>query len=179
MNKTQKDTLKADLKDKFSRAKIAIFADYKGLSANQADALRRVLRAEQTTVKVLKNNIARKVMDEGNFGADAKAIADSTVGPTLVAFGFGDASATAKVIAKFAKENDALKLKDSLFENKKISAKEIEAIASLPSREVLLSMLLSTLNGPARNFVSVLAAVPRGLVTVLDAVGKKKSEGQQ
>lgn len=177
MNKTQKDTLKADLKDKFTKAKVAIFADYKGLSANQADSLRRVLRAEKATVKVLKNNIARKVAEEG-FSADTKAICDATVGPTLVAFGFGDPAATAKAIHKFAKENEALKLKDSLLEAKRISPAEIEALATLPSREVLLSMLLSALNGPARGFVSVLAAVPRGFVTVLDAVAKKK-EGQQ
>lgn len=175
MNKEQKTNLKADLKDKFSRAKVAIFADYKGLSANQADSLRRILRAEDTQVKVLKNNIARKVMDEAGFSADAKSIADATVGPTLVAFGFRDPAATAKVIHKFAKENEALKLKDSLLEDRKISAAEIEALASLPSREVLLSMLLSALNGPARGFVSVLAAVPRSLVTVLSAIEKKKA----
>ena len=82
----------------------------------------------------------------------------------------------AKAIFDFSKDHEALDLKDSLLEKKKITPSDIEALAKLPSKDVLLSMLLSTFQGPSRSFVSVLAAVPRSLVNVLSAVEKKKAE---
>src|SRR5687767_8393801 len=108
MNRTQKTELAASLKDKFSKAQVAIFADYKGLSATQADELRRALRPTQTEVKVLKNNVGRLVTKEGEMGDEAKALMDAVVGPTMVAFAFGDPAAAAKVIHKFAQDNEAL-----------------------------------------------------------------------
>jgi len=175
MNRTEKTELAASLKDKFSKAQVAIFADYKGLSASQADDLRRVLRTQQTEVKVLKNNVARLITKDGAMGADAQALMDSVVGPTLVAFSYGDPAATAKVIHKFAQENEALKLKDSLMGQKRIDASGVEELAKLPSKEVLVAKLLGTMNAPITNFVGVLAAVPRSLVTVLAAIEKKKA----
>jgi len=175
MNRTDKAELASTLKDKFSKAKVALFADYKGLTATQADDLRRVLRASNTEVKVLKNNVARMVTKEGKMGADAKALMDTVVGPTLVAFAYGDPAAAAKIIHKFAQDNEALKLKDSLMGDKRIGASQVEELAKLPSKEVLLAKLLGTLNAPITNFVGVLAAVPRSLVTVLAAIEKKKA----
>lgn len=174
MNRESKTELAKSLKDKFSKAKVAIFADYKGLKADQADILRRVLRGTNTEVKVLKNNIARLVMKESG-SPDQKAVMDAVVGPTLVAFAYGDPAAAAKVIAKFAKENEALKLKDSLFGEKLMPAASVDELSMLPSREVLVAKLLGTMNAPITNFVGVLAAVPRSLVTVLSAIEKKKA----
>jgi large subunit ribosomal protein L10 len=179
MNRTQKTELAGELKEKFAKAKVAIFADYKGLTATQADDLRRQLRGSNAEVKVLKNNVARLITKEGQMGESAKALMDAVVGPTLVAFAFSDPAATAKVIAKFAKDNEALKLKDSLMGQQTIAAAEVEQLAALPSREVLLAKMLGTMNAPISNFVGVLAALPRSLVTVLSAIEKKKAETQQ
>ena len=175
MNKTEKTELANELKDKFTKAHVAIFADYKGLKASEADDLRRQLRATQTEVKVLKNNVARLVTKEGKMGDHAKTLMDAIVGPTLVAFAYGDPAAAAKVIHKFSTDHEALKLKDSLLLDRKITAADVEALAKLPSREVLLAKLLGTMNAPITNFAMVLAAVPRGLVTVLSAIEKKKA----
>src|SRR5579885_3193948 len=164
MNRTEKTELSKELKDKFSKAKVAIFADYKGLKATEADDLRRQLRATETEVKVLKNNVARLVTKEGKMGEGAKTLMDSIVGPTLVAFAYGDPAAAAKVIHKFATDHEALKLKDSLLADRKISATDVEALAKLPSREVLLAKMLGSMQAPISNFVGVLAAVPRSLV---------------
>lgn len=178
MNRTDKTELAASLKDKFNRAQVAIFADYKGLSASQADDLRRALRSSETEVKVLKNNVARLVTKGGDLGDEAKALMDGVVGPTLVAFAFGDPAAAAKIVHKFAQDNEALKLKDSLMGQKRIDASGVEALAKLPSKEVLVAQVLGTMNAPIRNFVGVLAAVPRSLVTVLAAIEKKKANPQ-
>lgn len=177
MNRETKTEQANVIKDKFSRAKVAIFADYKGLSATQADDLRRQLRALQTEVKVLKNNLARLAAKEGALGEETKDLLDAVVGPTLVAFAYGDPAAAAKAVHKFAGENEAFKIKDSLLGRKRIGAADIEALAKLPGREVLLATVLRSLNAPAQNFVGVLAALPRGLVTVLSAIEKKKAGG--
>ena len=177
MNRTEKTELAGELKTRFAKAQVAIFADYKGLTANQADDLRKQLRTKNTEVKVLKNNVARLLTKEGAMGDAAKSLMDTMVGPTLVAFAYGDPAAAAKIIHKFAQDNEALKLKDSLMGDKMIDASGIEQLASLPSKEVLVAKFLGTLNAPITNFVGVLAAVPRGLVTVLSAIEKKKAEG--
>jgi len=178
MNRTEKAELAASLKEKFAKAKVVIFADYKGLTATQADELRKQLRAQNTEVKVLKNNIGRLLTKDGSMGNGAKEVMDSLVGPSLVAFAYGDPAAAAKVIAKFAKDNEALKLKDSLLGPSKINAAGVEELASLPTKEVLIAKMLGTMNAPITNFVGVLAAVPRSLVTVLSAIEKKKAETQ-
>ena len=178
MNRTDKTELASVLKDKFSKAKVALFADYKGLTAVQADDLRRQLRVTNTEVKVLKNNVARLVTKEGKMGEHAKTLMDAVVGPTLVAFAYGDPCSAAKVIHKFAQDNEALKLKDSLMGDKKLGASQVEELAKLPSKEILLAKLLGTMNAPITNFVGVLAAVPRSLVTVLSAIEKKKANPQ-
>lgn len=178
MNRVEKQEWSKEFVGKLTKAKVAIFADYKGLKAGEADDLRRKLRGHDVEVQVIKNNIARLAVKDGVAGEDAKSLMDGVVGPTLVAFAYGDPAAAAKVFAQFTKEHEALKLKPSMLGAQKIAASEVEQLASLPSKEVLLSTFLSALNGPARSFVSVLAAVPRGLVTVLSAIEKKKSESQ-
>ncbi|MCM2277062.1 MAG: 50S ribosomal protein L10 [Oligoflexia bacterium] len=178
MNRTDKASLATELKDKFDKAQVAIFADYKGLTATQADDLRRQLRTHKVEVKVIKNNVARIITKDGDMGDEAKSLMDGVVGPTLVAFAFGDPAAAAKVIHKFAQDNEALKLKESLMGRKKIDASGVEELAKLPGKEVLLAKMLGTLNAPVANFVGVLAAVPRSLVTVLAAIEKKKANPQ-
>jgi large subunit ribosomal protein L10 len=178
MNRAEKTELASALKDKFSKAKVALFADYKGLTATQADELRKQLRAAQAEVKVLKNNIARLITREGAMGDEAKGLMDSVVGPTLVTFAYGDPAAAAKVMHKFAQDNEAFKLKDSLMGARRVDVSGVEELAKLPAKEVLVAKLLGTMNGPARNFVGVLAAVPRSLVTVLAAIEKKKANPQ-
>jgi len=178
MNRASKTELAEALKDMFTKAKVAIFADYKGLTATQADELRKQLRTTKTEVKVLKNNVARLITREGKMGDQAKALMDTTVGPTLVAFAYGDPAAAAKVIHKFSTDNEALKLKDSLMGTAKITAAMVEELAKLPSKEILLAKMLGTMNAPITNFVGVLAAVPRSLVQVLSAIERKKGETQ-
>lgn len=176
MNRTEKSALAQSMKEKFSKSQVAIFADYKGLTATQADELRKQMRLQKAEVRVLKNNVARLLTKDGSMGEHAKGIMDSLVGPTLVAFGYGDPAGTAKVIHKFSKDNEALKIKDSLMGQKRLDVASVEELAKLPSREILVAKLLGTMNAPITSFVGVLAAVPRSLVTVLAAIEKKKSE---
>lgn len=163
-NRIAKNELAKSLKEKFAKSKIALFADYKGLTAMQADDLRKKIRATDAEVQVLKNNIARLVTKDGALGEDAKKLMDGIIGPTLVAFGYKDFTATAKALHKFSQDNEALKLKDSLMDGKVLPTADVEAIASLPSRDILLAMVLGTLQAPIASFARV-----------IDAIAKKKA----
>jgi large subunit ribosomal protein L10 len=161
MDRTNKENLAATLREKFQKANITFFADYKGLKSSEADNLRRALRAQKAEVKDLKNNIGRLITKGGEMGEDAKGVMDRVVGPTLVAFAYGDPAAAAKAFNDFAKAHEALKVKESLFGKKLLSPAEVTQLAELPSREVLLSMLLSVFNGPVRSFVTVLGQLEK------------------
>lgn len=175
LNREQKQQWTKQFKEDCSKSKVAFFADYKGLTATQADDLRKTMRTKNVKIKVLNNRVARLAAKDGSLGADAKDILDKNIGPTMVAFAFGDPAAAAKEITKFAEANEAFQLKVGLMDSKRIEAGEIKQLASLPTREVMLSILLGTMKAPIQAFAGVLAAVPRSLVTVLSAIEKKKA----
>ena len=176
MNKVDKATAVRDLKDSFSKANAAFFTDYKGLTVEQVNDLRRRLRPHKVQVKVIKNNLARLAIREAKLGGDTEALLDTVVGPTMVAFAYGDTAAAAKVVQKFVDENEVFNLKDSLLGVQRLAIKQVEELSKLPGREVLLAKLLTTFNAPVTNFVGVLAAVPRSLVQVLAAIEEKKTK---
>lgn len=176
MNRSEKLELAQLVKEKAAQASLVIFVDYRGLKASDADLFRKKLRTGNIFAKVIKNNVARKAVQEMSLGGDVSQVVEEIRGPTLMAFAMGDPAAAAKIIYDYSKENEALQLKDGFMGAKRIRVAEIGQLANLPSREVLLSMFLSVLQAPARNFVSVLAALPRSLVTVLAAIRDKKQE---
>lgn len=174
MNKADKTAAIADLTENFRSAKGAFFADYKGLTVEQVNDLRRKLRTHNVKVKVVKNNLARLAVREAKLGGESEKLLDTVVGPTMIAFAYGDLAAVAKVIHKFGQDNEVFNLKDSLLDTQRLSIAQVEELSKLPSREVLLAMLLRTFNAPITNFVGVLAAVPRSLVQVLAGIEDKK-----
>lgn len=176
MEKAKKEMLIGELTKDFGAAKAAFFADYKGLTVEKVTELRKQLRPLNVKVKVVKNNLARIAVKEAKLGDAPIQLLDSVAGPTMIAFAFGDPAATAKVVAKFAQENEVFSLKESLLSTQKLAVGDIEALSKLPSRQVLLGKMLGTFNAPATNFVGVLAAVPRSLVQVLSAIQQKKSQ---
>lgn len=174
MEKAQKQTSIAELVDCFSKSKATFFADYKGLTVEQANDFRKRLRPHNVKVRVIKNNLARIAVKNAKLGDEADKLLDSVAGATMVAFAYGDAAAAAKIIQKFADDVEVFNLKDSLLGDRRLSANQVAELSKLPSREVLLAKMLGTLNAPITNFVGVLAAVPRSLVQVLAAVAEKK-----
>ncbi len=176
MDKAQKTAALGLLKDSFLGAKAAFFADYKGLTVEQVNDLRRRLRPHNVKVRVIKNNLARLAVKEAKLGDAPRQLLDSVAGPTMVAFANGDPAAAAKVLQKFAEENEIFALKESLLSAQRLALKQIAELAKLPGREVLLAKMLGSFNAPITNFVGVLAAVPRSLVQVLSAIEAKKKE---
>ncbi|HFI0255542.1 TPA: 50S ribosomal protein L10 [Streptococcus suis] len=132
-----------------------VVVDARGLTVEQDTVLRRNLRGENIEYKVIKNSILRRAAEK----AGLEGLVELFVGPSAVAFSNEDAVAPAKVIYDFAKTADALEIKGGAVEGKVSTKEEIEALATLPNREGMLSMLLSVLQAPVRNVAYAVKAV--------------------
>ena len=171
MNKQNKQQVVTEMHEKLSKAKAVFLADFRGMSVDKATTLRNDLRKAEVEYKVVKNTLLELASAE----TDAAALVQHFKGPTAVAMTYSDPVAAAKVLAKYAKEQQAtFKLKAGVLSGKMISVPEIQALSELPSREVLIAKMLGSMNAPATNFVGVLAAVPGTFVRALDAIRQKK-----
>jgi large subunit ribosomal protein L10 len=140
---------------KLRGSKSTVLVDYRGLNVAQVTELRRQLREAGVEFKVYKNSLARRATQE----TEMTDLDTHLVGPTAIAFSIEDVVAPAKILSDFAKKNNALEIKAGIVEGKVVDVSEIKALADLPSREGLLSMLLSVLQAPMRNFALVTKAV--------------------
>ncbi len=141
--------------EKFTSAASVVIVDYRGLTVEQVTELRKQLREAGVEMKVIKNSIlSRAAKKAGLDGLDSVFL-----GPTAVAFSNEDVIAPAKIINDFAKTAEKLEIKGGIIEGSVSSVAEIEALAALPSREGLLSMLLSVLQAPVRNVAYAINAV--------------------
>ncbi|MFW3586971.1 50S ribosomal protein L10 [Vagococcus fluvialis] len=140
---------------KLKEAASVVVVDYRGLTVEQVTDLRKQLRDANIEMKVIKNGILRRAAE----GAGLEGMEDVFVGPTAVAFSNEDVVAPAKIMNDFAKNADKLEIKGGIIEGNVSSVEEIVALAKLPSREGLLSMLLSVLQAPVRNVAYAVKAV--------------------
>lgn len=140
---------------KLQESVTTVVADYRGLNVAQVTQLRKTLREAGVEFHVLKNSITRRA----TANAGLTELDEHLVGPSAIAFSKDDAIAPAKILSDFAKKNDALKIKGGVVEGKVVGFDQIKALADLPSREGLLSMLLSVLQAPMRNFALAVKAV--------------------
>jgi large subunit ribosomal protein L10 len=161
-----------EIRDALSRSKDFIFTDYRGLTVEQITNLRKQLRTKDVRYKVIKNNFARLAFEQLSA---PPTVADYLVGPTAVAIAPRDSNEVAKILLDFAQEVPALQIKGALIGDTVYNAQETAAFSKLPGRLELISMLLSVLNGPARNLVGALNDVPARLVRTIKAVGEKKA----
>jgi len=167
-----KKTIVEELHEKFSKSKLVIVTDYKGLDVARMNDLRGRLDEADIDYRVAKNSLLTRASE----GTDAAQIADSFKGPNAVAFSYGDPVAPAKVLTEFAKDNDDLEIKIGILDGSILDTEGIKALSSLPSREILLSQLLSTMIGVPTALVRALSDVPRRLLNVLEAVNTQKGE---
>lgn len=173
MKRPEKEAQVRMIKEKLSEAQAVILADYRGLTVEEMTELRKKLREAGVELRVVKNTLARLAAKE----VEINELVEHLSGPVAMAFGTADPVAPAKILHTFARDHKNLELKAGLLEKKLLNAKEIEALAALPSREVLLGKLAGAIAGPLRNLGFVLSAPIRDLVYVLEAV-RKKQEAQ-
>ena len=146
-----------EIKGYANDAKGAVLVDYRGLTVEQDTQLRKALREAGVVYKVYENTYLNIAFAGTAFEELAKK--GHLEGPTAVAFGYEDCTAPARVIAEFAKKADKLEIKAGVVEGNYYDAKGMEAISSIPSREVLISKLLGSMKNPISNFARVLKQI--------------------
>ena len=171
LNRSEKAAVVEDIGAQVSVAASIIVAEYRGLEVGAITNLRKQARNAGVTLRVLKNTLARRAV----AGTPFEGLSDHLVGPLM--YGMSkDAVAAAKVLNDFAKSNDKLVLKAGAMANYVMDANGVKALATMPSREELLSKLAGTLQAPIAQFVRTLNEVPGKFVRTLAAVEKQKAE---
>ncbi len=164
-----------EVKQMLADADGAMLTEYRGLDVAALADLRRALRDAGGEYKIYKNTLVRLAARDAGLEID-----DLLTGPTAIAFvgdkadgSAGDVAAVAKALKEFAKTNDALVIKGGVVDDQLLSADDLKALADLPSRDVLLSMLAGALQAPMAKFAGLLAAVPRDFAYGLQALIEK------
>ena len=137
-----------EITDLLTRSVSTIVTDYRGLNVAEVTELRKQLREVGIEYHVYKNTLTRRAAEAAKLGGVDELLS----GPTALAFGFDDVVAPARVLFNFARQHKALELKGGIVEGRPVTAAEVESLATLPNRDGLLSMLLSVLQAPMRNF---------------------------
>lgn len=154
LNRNEKAAVVADVTAQVARSQSLALAEYRGLTVEHLNNLRRQARDKGVYLHVLKNTLVRRAV----AGSPFECASESMVGPLI--YGFSeDAVAAAKVLADFAKGNDKLVIKAGAYAGKPLDAEGVKALASVPTKEVLLSQLLGLMQSPVSRMARVLAAL--------------------
>ena len=172
MNRTEKAAAVETLEQDLAKAGNAILFAFAGLKVTEVTELRRQVRGTQSKYLVVKNTLALRAVK----GTPLEQMSEHFRGATAVAYNASSPVALAKVLTTFAKANPNLVFKGALVEGKPVAAKEIQAIADLPSREQLVSRLLALMQSPLRRLVTVLNGPVRNLAGVMHQIAEQKSK---
>ncbi|TMN22368.1 50S ribosomal protein L10 [Lentibacillus cibarius] len=151
----QKKQVVQEIADKFRDSQSTLLVDYRGLDVAEVTELRKQLREANVDFKVYKNSMARRAAD----AVELSELNDTFVGPTAIAFSNDDVVAPAKILNNFAKEHEALEIKGGVIEGEIASIEQIQELAELPNYDGMVSMLLSVLQAPVRNFAYAAKAI--------------------
>ncbi|MFZ9731511.1 MAG: 50S ribosomal protein L10 [Steroidobacteraceae bacterium] len=170
LNLEDKKALVKEVAEIASSAQSVVAAEYRGITVSQMTELRAKARAQGVYMRVVKNTLARKAL----VGTSFEAVGSQLKGPLVLAFSKDDPGAAARVVKDFAKANDKLVATLVSLGGDVLPGKDLEKVASLPTREQALSMLLGTLKAPIEKFVRTVAAPHTKLVRTVAAVRDAK-----
>ncbi len=154
LNRSEKEAVVKEVTELAAKAQTLVMAEYRGVTVADMTVLRTKARENGVTLSVLKNTLARRAV----AGTGFESVADQMTGPLI--YGFSeDAVAAAKVVAEFAKTNDKLVIRGGVYGGKALDVNGVKELASIPSKEVLLSQLCGLLMSPVSRTARVLAAL--------------------
>ena len=171
LNLEQKKAVVAEVSAQVGTAQAIIVAEYRGLEVGNMTELRAKARKAGVYLRVLKNTLVRRAVKDTPF----EKLAEKMIGPLVYSIS-SDPVASAKVLNDFARANERFVIMAGGLPNSVISAKEVTALANMPSREVLLASLLGTMQAPAAKFVQTLNEVPGRFVRTLAAIRDQKEQ---
>ncbi|MFS8665977.1 MAG: 50S ribosomal protein L10 [Limnochordales bacterium] len=172
MPRPEKVAAVEEIRGQLQASKAVFVTDYRGLTVAEMTRLRRKLREAGAEYKVVKNPLTRLAAAE----TDAQALEPLLVGPTALAFAKEDPVAAAKALNEFVRESRVLEIRGGVLGGKPLSVQDVQALADLPPREVLLAQVVGGFQAPIAGFVSVLQGTLRKLVYALDAVRQQKEQ---
>jgi large subunit ribosomal protein L10 len=173
MKKAEKIAIIDELAAQFARATMALVSEYRGLTAAESTDLRRRVREVEGEIRVAKNTLVRRAIKETPYAA----LDPQLGGPVVIVFCYGDPVTVAKTIAGLRDLGDKFKVRGGVIGGKALTAEEAQALATLPSREVLMAQLLGLLQAPATRLVRLLNEPGSALARLIDAIGKRNGEG--
>lgn len=171
LSRVSKDSIIKEIEKELKSRDTFFIARHDAVPATNIDKLRAKLRASNTRYFVFKNTLGQKALERNNM----KELSEFIHGACGIAFSSGDPAHSSKALMEFAKENENFKVQAGYLSGKLMSADQVKVLASLPPREVLLARVVGQIQAPISGFVNVLAGTLRSLVTVIDAIQKKKS----
>jgi len=172
LDRSAKEQVVAELREKLNKTKLAILADYKGMKVKQMTELRNELRKADSEMTVVKNNLLNIAMQDSDF----TPLGDHLKNPRAIIMNYGDVVEPTKALVEFAKKNAELEIITGILDGKLLTPDQIKVLAELPSKDVLIAKFLSLLVAVQTQFVTVLSGVPRSFVQVLEAYRLKKEE---
>ena len=167
----QKEAALQDAEKNLQGAKSVVFVGYHGLTVPEIEILRAQARADGIVLRVIKKTLLQRAFASQKLDINAKELGQGLA----VAFSNSDEVAAAKLLAKFQKDHEVLKIYGGLLENKFVDASAIVSLSKLPGKLELYAKLVSSLNAPVSGFVNVLAGTMRGLVSVLNGIKDVKA----
>jgi len=166
MSREKKSQIIDGLQDAFSKCRVGILTDYRGLTTSEMTTLRRSLQESGSEYKVVKNTLARFAAERAGKGD----LASSLEGPIAIAFGYGDITAPARVLAGYIGESkEKLSIKGGFLGDRLLTSDDVMTLSTLPPREVLLARVLGGMNSPISALLGCLTAPIRGITGVLQA----------
>jgi len=172
LSKETKQEVINQINEKFKSNPSVFVLEFKGLTVNELENVRKDLRQTNSELKIVKNTLLKKAAED----TDAGQLSNLFVGSTAIAFCDEDSAATAKVFVKSAKEYKLLNIKGGLLEGKVVSVDEIEKISELPSKVELIAQFMGLLNSPMSNFLYSLQNMQTKFLYALEALKEKKEK---
>jgi large subunit ribosomal protein L10 len=173
MKKSEKTALVESLSSSFGRASIALVSEYRGMTAAESTEMRKRLRAVRGEMRIAKNTLVRHAIKGTRF----EALDTNLGGQVGLILSYEDPVVLAKTFTSFGPLGEKLKLRGAVLDGKALTPAEVQALATLSSREVIFSQLLGLLNAPATQLVRLLNEPGSYLARVIDAIGKKNGAG--
>jgi large subunit ribosomal protein L10 len=170
LNLEQKKAIVAEVKDVASSAYSAVAAEYRGLTVEEMTQLRREARNNGVYLRVVKNTLARRAVEDTDFAC----MQEGLTGPLVLAFSQQDPGAAARVIKDFAKEHKRLEVKLISIGGRMLAPSELETLAKMPTYDQAISMLMAVMKAPVEKLARTMKEVPGKLVRTLAAVKDAK-----